>query len=151
MSLGGGGFVASALQVPTTHRVSYVPAISGSITNVASNLAFWWRIDQHMFVDWLITFNGNGGLAADLVLPLPPGFTIDTSSIPGGSAVSNQGANLIGEAYFFIQGGGWKFLYANFNTTSSVYFVENTQHLQANEPNAGDGIRAFLCMPIAGW
>lgn len=150
MSLGGGGFVQSTLQFPLTRRVAYTPTLSAGATNITANTAFWWRDNQHMFIDWQITFGGDGGTGADATITIPTG-AIDTSVLCGGTDTSNKAASMVGQGYYFIQGAGWKFLYGSFATTTTLYFIENSQHLQWNQLHDGDGVRMTIRVPIVGW
>lgn len=133
-----------------TSRQSYLPTLDAGITNVIST-AFWWRVGQHINIDGLLTFSGAGGAAEDLTVSLPTGLLMDITKLPGGAAATNQSASGVGYAFWFIQGSGWKFAYPNFGTTSSVFFIENTQHIAASEFASGDGFRYFLQAPIVGW
>lgn len=134
---------------------NYTPVLDSGITNVDGNSAFWWRVANRINIEGTITFSGNGGGAEDITVALPLVNAVqllwDTAQLSGGTATSNKAASMMGWGYYFIQGSGWKFIYPVYNSTSTVYFVENTQHVQASGLNNGDGLRYFLTGPIAGW
>lgn len=139
------------LTVPLiSNPVAYTPTLDSGITNTVINTAYWYRVGESVFINGLLTFNGNGGAAEEFTISLPSGIIINTAVLAGGTATSNQGATMLGFGYWFIQGSGWKFVYPNFNTTGSVFFVENTQHIQAAEFNNGDGFRYEIIVPILG-
>lgn len=137
-----------------THRQSYNPTLDAGLTN-ATSTAEWWRVGQHVFVEGTIALSGNGGGAEDLVVTFLSdallGYVIDTSVLSGGTSSTNQLSTMLGYGYWFIQGSGWKFIYPSYNSTTSVFFVENTQHIQASELNSGDGFKYFIQAPIVGW
>ncbi len=136
-----------------TQRVAYTPTLDSGISGSITSTAFWWREGQHINITGLITFSGadGGGAAEDITVALPQGLTIYTNSLPGGTANSNQAGSQLGYGHYFIQGSGWKFIYPIFNTTNSVYFIENTQHITAAQMQPGDGVKYFIQAPVVGW
>jgi hypothetical protein len=139
----------------STVRTAYTPALGGSPTNVLLNSAFYWRVGPNIHIEGQLNFNGTSAGSGDLTIALPAPaavqLLIDTAQISGGTDTSNQGTTKLGDAEFFIQGAGWKFAYPQYNSTSTVYFAENTQHIGAGDFANGDSFKYYITAPIVGW
>lgn len=150
-----GNLGAIDLSIPViTRRQSIVPVYDTGMTNSVTSSLWLWREGQHLCGDGKISFAAQAAVGETLTISVQnfPGFTsFDINSLPGGALNTNQGTSLVGYSYWFIQGSGWKFLYPAYNTSNSFYFVENTQVLQANEPNTGDAINYYIKVPVTGW
>lgn len=149
--LGGGGFVASNPLFEIKYQGFYGASLPAGVTAIATNRVDYWKAGPlFLGIGKLSTSSGTAG-SGDLTVSLPNGLMWDTTAIASGATTSNQGAAVLGFAQLFIQGGGWKFAYPNYLGSTQVFFVENTQHIAANELTTGDSLSYWLMGPISGW
>lgn len=140
------------LTIPTIlPRQSFTPTIGGGITGSSNNTAMWWRVGQNLYMEGRVNFTGANPGSGLLTVSVPSGLTINTNALSCGSDSYYSFTSLLGSAYFFIAGAGWKFLYPVFNSTTTFYLVENTQSMTVDLFSPGDSFAYTVSVPILGW
>ncbi len=140
--------------LPIVTKVASYTATYSSLTN-ATAVTKWYRNGQFLHIDLQVKWSGAGGAGAFTVnLPgVEAGSPVmDTAAMVGGTTTTNQGSTKLSDAgNWFIQGSGWKYVWARFKTTTQVGFVVNEQEVTGNQFANGDSLNISIKVPIVGW
>ncbi len=146
----------------TTEPVNYTPAVSG--VGTPTNVNFSWERNGHMMkIKGSLTAGGSP--SGNVILPLPAGYFIDTTSPNGIKSIVGGGAKVgtlftetsSGVAQNYFSGGYTAIAFYDGSDTSNLYFSLQTQsgvfnkQTWGNFGSASEGGSFEIEVPIAGW
>lgn len=123
--------------------------VSGT-TNVSSRLYSYCRMGKYMIFDGIVTWTGAGD-AGTFTVTVPDSYTIDTNFLPNGTDTTNAGASVLGSGIWYDAGVGWKVIYPEFATTTTIRFSNTSALFAASVTANGDSIKFNIRIPISGW
>lgn len=129
--------------------VDAAPTLSDT-TNMSSRVLVWHKDGPYFVGEGLLTWTGAGAVGT-LTLTLPNSYTIDTSLIAGGTTATNAGASMLGSGTWYDAGVGWKVVYVEYNSTTTIRFSNTSALFAASVTANGDSLKFNFRVPIVGW